>query len=102
MPSKVYKMLKKALKNDTVAEAVLNSFNAYKILNPNLDWDWDYEESKCKFIHEMVEKRNEYTHKSILAVYKKQIKKTPYLWYDEFEKQARRILRNPKLYAEVI
>lgn len=99
--SKVYKMLKKALKNDIVAKAVLISFNAYKILNPNSDWDWDYEESKCEFVREMVEQRNKYTSKAILIAYKKQMKQTPYLWYDEFEHMARNILKNPKLYSDI-
>ncbi len=90
----VYKMLKKALKNEKVAQAVLTRFDAFRILNINRDFNWPYEQSKCKMIWELVEARKEYNHKSILRAYKEQMKKTPYLWYDEFEEQAKSILRN--------
>ena len=93
MADYVYKMLKKALKNENTAKAVLERFNAYRILNINRDFNWSYEQSKCKMIWEMVEARKEYNHKSILRAYKEQMKKTPYLWYDEFEEQAKSILR---------
>ena len=100
MTSKVYKMLKKALKDDIVAKAVLTSFNAYDILSIARDWNLDYEQNKCNMIHDMVKARKEYNHKSILKAYKKQMKQTPYLWYDEYEDRARKILKNPKLYSK--
>ena len=94
MKDYVYKMLKKALKNDFTAEQVLKRFSAFKILNINRDFDWHHEQSKCNMIYELVEARKEYNHKSILVAYKEQMKKTPYLWYDEFENMAKRIIKS--------
>lgn len=94
MKDYVYKMLKKSLKNDYLAESVLKRFTAFKILNNNRDFNWDYEQSKCNMVHEMVKARKEYNHKSILKAYKEQMKKAPYLWYDEFQSRAKHILKN--------
>ena len=94
MKDYVYKMLKKAIKNDYLAESVLKHFDAFKILNNNSDFNWLYESGKCNMIHDMVKARKACIHKSILKAYKEQMKKTPYLWYDEFQIWAKYILKN--------
>lgn len=94
MKDYVYKMLKKSLKNDYLAENILKHFTAFKILNIDSDFNWLYEGNKCEMVHELVKARKEYNHKSILRAYKEQMKKTPYLWYDEFQNRAKYILKN--------
>lgn len=92
----VYKMLKKSLKNEALAEAVLRDFRALRILSNCADYDWMYECSKCNMVCEMVEARKQYNHRSILKAYKDQMKKTPYLWYDDFMVAAKNILKHYK------
>ena len=96
MGDKVYKMLKKALKNENVAQEVLERFHAINILNINRDWDWGYEEAKCSWVNELVQARTAYTHRSIRSAYKQQMKKTPYYWYDEFNDMALNIIKSSR------
>lgn len=94
----VKRMLYKALKNDRFAKVVNENFRLVGIgggiLNLNSDFDWHYEQSKINFIKELIEARHDYTIRSIKAAYRKQMKETPYLWYDEFRSRARYILRH--------
>ena len=94
----VKRMLYKALRNDGFAKVVNEHFCLFgfygEILDLDRDFDWNYENNKIKFIRELIEDRHEYTIRSIKAVYRKQMKETPYLWYDEFKSRARYILKN--------
>lgn len=94
----VKRMLYKALKNDEFAKVVNEHFCLFgfygEILDLNKDFNWRYEQSKIDFIRELIEDRHKYTIRSIKAVYRKQMRETPNLWYYEFESRARYILRN--------
>lgn len=94
--SNVYKMLKKSLKNDKLASAVLNRFNARRILNLNRDFDWQYEQSKCDYIHHLIKERNNYSRKTILKAYKRNVRS--YWFYEEYEIVAKVILKNWRQY----
>lgn len=94
----VKRMLYKALKNDRFAKVVNEHFCLFGIgggiLNLNRDFNWNYEQSKINFIKELIEGRHNYTISSIKAAYRKQMRETPYLWYDEFTSRARYIIRH--------
>ena len=94
----VKRMLYKALKNDEFAKVVNEHFCLVGInggiLNLNSDFDWSYEQSKINFIKELIGYRHDYTIRAIKVAYKEQMRKTPYLWYDEFRSRARYILKN--------
>ncbi len=94
----VKRMLYKALKNNEFAKVVNEHFCLVGInggiLNLNSDFDWSYEQSKINFIKELIEERDKYPIKFIKDVYRKQMRRTPYLWYDEFRSRARYILKN--------
>ena len=96
MKDYVYKMLKKALKNDFIANEVLTKFNAYLILDNNRDFYWYYEQNKCNWICKLVVAKKNYSHKLILASYKKQIKDTHCFWYEEHNDKAKEILKADK------